>query len=112
MPKEGKMKIKAAVIWEKSGPFKIEEVELEEPRDDEVMVRIVGSGICHTDLGARDGHLPIPPPPSVFGHEGAGIVEKVGKLVTKVKPGDHVVLGWGSCGECIPCKSGYDPYCV
>jgi aryl-alcohol dehydrogenase len=106
------MKIKAAVVWEKSGPFKIEEIELDEPRDDEVLVRIVGTGICHTDLGARDGHLPIPPPPSVFGHEGAGVVEKVGKQVTKVKPGDHVVLAWDSCGACISCRSGYDPYCV
>jgi aryl-alcohol dehydrogenase len=68
--KEGKMKIKAAVIREKSGPFKIEEIELDEPRNDEVVVRIVGVGICHTDLAGRDGHLPIPPPPSVFGHEG------------------------------------------
>jgi aryl-alcohol dehydrogenase len=106
------MKIKAAVIREMSGPFKIEEIELDEPRDDEVLVRIVGSGICGTDLGARDGHLPIPPPPSVFGHEGAGVVEKVGKQVKKVKPGDHVVLGWSSCGACIPCKSGNDAYCA
>lgn len=106
------MKIKAAVVWEKSGPFKIEEIELDEPRDDEVLVRIVGSGVCGTDLGARDGHLPIPPPPSVFGHEGAGIVEKVGKEVRKVKPGDHVVLAWDSCGACVSCRSGNDPYCV
>ncbi len=106
------MKIKAAVVRERSGSFKIEEVEIDEPRDDEVLVRIVGSGICGTDLGARDGHLPIPPPPSVFGHEGAGVVEKVGKQVTKVKPGDHVVLGWSSCGACIQCRSGYDAYCV
>jgi aryl-alcohol dehydrogenase len=105
------MKIKAAVIREVSGPFKIEEIELDEPRDDEVLVRIVSSGICGTDLGARDGHLPIPPPPSVFGHEGAGIVERVGSRVSKIKPGDHVVLGWSSCGSCIYCKSGNDPYC-
>jgi aryl-alcohol dehydrogenase len=106
------MKIKAAVVREKTGPFRIEEIELDEPRDGEVLVRMVGSGICGTDLGARDGHLPIPPPPSVFGHEGAGVVEKVGKQVTKVKPGDHVVLAWNSCGACISCRSGYDPYCV
>jgi aryl-alcohol dehydrogenase len=109
---EDYMKIKAAVVREKSGPCKIEEIELDEPRDDEVLVRIVGSGICGTDLGARDGHLPIPPPPSVFGHEGAGVVEKVGKQVTKVKAGDHVVLAWSSCGTCVSCRSGYDPYCV
>ncbi|HYA32109.1 MAG TPA: alcohol dehydrogenase catalytic domain-containing protein, partial [Thermodesulfovibrionales bacterium] len=107
-----KMRIKAAVVREKSGPFKIEEIELDEPRDEEVLVRIVGSGICGTDLGARDGHLPIPPPPSVFGHEGAGVVERVGRQVKRVKPGDHVVLGWSSCGACIPCKSGNEPYCV
>lgn len=105
------MKIKAAVVWEKSGPFKVEEVDLDEPRDHEVLVRIAGAGVCHTDLGARDGHLPIPPPPSVFGHEGAGIVEKVGKQVKKVHPGDHVILTWDSCGGCASCKLGYDPYC-
>jgi aryl-alcohol dehydrogenase len=106
------MEIKAAVVFETSGPFLIEHLELSEPNDDEVLVRIVGVGICHTDLGARDGHLPIPPPPSVFGHEGAGVVEKVGARVTKVKPGDHVVLGWDYCGACTSCKSGRELYCL
>lgn len=105
------MKMKAAVVRELSGPFNVEEIEIDEPREGEVLVRIVASGICGTDLGARDGHLPIPPPPSVFGHEGAGVVEKVGERVRKVKPGDHVVLGWDSCGECISCRSGNDAYC-
>ena len=106
------MEIKAAVVFEKSGDFSIQQLEISEPNDDEVLVRIVGAGICHTDLGARDGHLPIPPPPSVFGHEGAGIVEKVGTRVTKVKPGDHVVLSWDYCGACTSCKAGKDPYCL
>lgn len=106
------MKIKGAVVFEQGGPFNLEPLELDEPRDDEVVVKIVAAGICHTDLGARDGHLPIPPPPSVFGHEGAGIVEKVGARVTKVKPGDHVVLAWNSCGACPSCKSGHDAYCL
>jgi aryl-alcohol dehydrogenase len=106
------MKIKAAVTYEQSGPFKIEEIELDEPREDEVLVRIVGSGICGTDLGARDGHLPIPPPPSVFGHEGAGFVEKVGKQVRKVKPGDHVVVAWSFCGTCVGCRTGNEAYCA
>ena len=106
------MKIKAAVIYETSGSFNIEQLELCDPNDDEVLVRIVGVGICHTDLGARDGHLPIPPPPSVFGHEGAGIVEKVGARVTKVKPGDHVVLAWDYCGACVACKAGKELYCL
>jgi aryl-alcohol dehydrogenase len=106
------MEIKAAVVFETGGKFSIEQLELSEPRDDEVLVRIVGVGICHTDLGARDGHLPIPPPPSVFGHEGAGVVEKVGARVTKVKPGDHVVLAWDCCGACTSCKAGRDSYCL
>jgi aryl-alcohol dehydrogenase len=106
------MKIKAAVVWEPSGPFSIEELELSDPNDDEVLVRMVGAGICHTDLAGRDMHLPIPPPPSVFGHEGAGIVEKVGARVTKVKPGDHVVLAWDYCGTCAACKLGKELYCM
>ncbi|MBN2324971.1 MAG: NAD(P)-dependent alcohol dehydrogenase [Spirochaetes bacterium] len=106
------MKVKAAVVFETSGVFRIEELELDEPNDDEVLVRIVATGICHTDLEARDGHLPIPPPPSVFGHEGAGVVEKTGSRVTKVKKGDHVILTWDCCGVCTSCRSGKDPYCL
>jgi aryl-alcohol dehydrogenase len=106
------MQIKAAVVWETGGEFSIEQLELTDPKDDELLVRVVGVGICHTDLVARDGHLPGPPPPSVFGHEGAGVVEKVGAQVTKVKPGDHVVLSWDCCGTCSSCKSGRDSYCL
>ncbi len=109
------MEIKAAVVFETSGDFSIEQLEISDPNDDEVLVRIVGAGICHTDLGARDGHLPIPPTralPGVFGHEGAGVVEKVGARVTKVKPGDHVVLSWDCCGTCTSCKAGRDSYCL
>jgi aryl-alcohol dehydrogenase len=105
------MKIKAAVTFKQSGEFRMEQLDLSDPRDDEVLVRIEAVGICHTDLAARDGHLPLPPPPSVFGHEGAGVVEKVGKGVTKVRPGDHVVLGWDFCGECAACKAGKNLYC-
>jgi aryl-alcohol dehydrogenase len=105
------MEINAAVVSEPSGRFNIETLELREPNPDEVLVRIVASGICHTDLAARAGHLPIPPPPSVFGHEGSGVVEKVGSGVTKVAPGDHVVLGWDYCGECSACKSDHFLYC-
>ena len=105
------MEIKAAVVFEKSGPFSIEQLEMSEPNDDEVVVRVVGAGICHTDLAARDQHLPIPLP-TVLGHEGSGIVEKVGARVTKVKPGDHVVMSYGSCGTCPLCKSGNDSWCM
>ena len=106
------MDIRAAVIFEKSGKFKLEQLQIAEPNDDEVLVRIVGAGICGTDLGARGGHLPIPPPPSVFGHEGAGVVEKVGARVTKVKSGDHVILAWDYCGTCAACKAGKPLYCL
>lgn len=109
------MEIKAAIVYEKSGKFSTETLELSAPNDDEVLVRIVGTGICHTDLGARDLHLPIPPQralPAVFGHEGAGVVEEVGARVTKVKKGDHVVLTWNSCGACPSCRTGKDSYCM
>jgi len=104
------MEINAAVIFEPSGKFTLEQLELSDPKDDEVLVRIVGAGICHTDLAARDQHLPIPLP-SVLGHEGAGIVEEVGARVTKVKPGDHVALSWMCCGSCPSCRAGRDTYC-
>jgi len=104
------MEIRAAVTFEQSGEFKIEPVELSEPNDNEVLVRIVAAGICHTDMAARDQHLPVPLP-SVLGHEGAGVVEKVGAGVTEVEPGDHVALSWMCCGACPSCQSGQDPYC-
>jgi aryl-alcohol dehydrogenase len=104
------MKIKAAVVREKGGPFVIEEIQLDEPRADEVLVRIVSTGLCHTDLVARMQFLPIPLP-GVFGHEGAGVVEKVGSQVTKVKPGDHVATSFLSCGTCIACKKGMPGWC-
>ncbi|MCL2878387.1 MAG: NAD(P)-dependent alcohol dehydrogenase [Acidobacteria bacterium] len=105
------MKIKAAVVREAGKPFVLEEVELDEPRDDEVLVKIVSSGLCHTDLVAQMQYLPIPLP-GVLGHEGAGIVEKVGSNVTKVKPGDHVATSFMSCGTCQACKEAHPGWCV
>lgn len=105
------MKIKAAVVRKKGGPFKIEEVELDEPREDEVLVRIAGTGLCHTDLGARDQHFPTPLP-AVLGHEGAGVVEKVGGNVRSVSVGDHVVLSYLSCGTCPLCRKGRVTLCL
>ncbi len=104
------MKTKAAVVYEKSGKFEFEQLDLSDPNENEVLVRISACGICHTDLAARDQHIPVPLP-SVFGHEGAGVVEKVGARVTKVEPGDHVALSWMYCGACPSCRSGNDPYC-
>lgn len=102
------MKIKAAVTHAKGDPFVIEEVELAEPKFDEILVRIVASGICHTDLVCRDQFIPVPLP-AVLGHEGAGIVEKVGSGVTEFKPGDRVGITFSSCGTCSCCKKG-KPY--
>ena len=104
------MEMQGAVIFEPSGKFNIENLTIDDPRDTEVLVRIVATGICHTDLAGRDQHIPVPLP-SVLGHEGAGVVEKVGPRVTKVSPGDHVALSWTCCGTCPSCKSGNDPYC-
>ncbi len=104
-------RITAAVVREKAGPFRVEAIELEEPRDDEVLVRIKGVGMCHTDLVVRDQYFPTPLP-AILGHEGAGIVERVGRSVTKVGPGDHVVLTVASCGVCANCLQGRGGYCI
>jgi aryl-alcohol dehydrogenase len=80
------MKIRAAVTREKGQPFTIEELELEAPRADEVLVRIVGVGVCHTEVKMRDGVRPVPLP-IVLGNEGAGIVEAVGDQVNNLRPG-------------------------
>ena len=82
---------RAAVVRDKGGPFQIETLTVDQPRDDEVLVRIVATGMCHTDIVIRDQVYPVPLP-IVLGHEGAGIVERVGSAVRKVAPGDHVVL--------------------
>ena len=105
------MDIVAAVVREQAGKFLIEELELEEPRDDEVLVRIVGVGLCHTDLSCRDQMYPVPLP-AVLGHEGAGIVERVGDRVTRVQPGDHVVMSYRSCGACRNCLAGDPSHCL
>lgn len=105
------MEIQAAVCREKDGPFALEPVELSAPAADEVLVRIVASGMCHTDLAVRDQHLPLPLP-AVLGHEGAGVVTAVGPGVTKFRAGDHVVLSYGSCGKCGNCVSGRPAYCA
>ena len=102
------MLIKAAVTHTTGSQFVIEDVELDGPKDDEVLVKIVSCGVCHTDAVSRDQLIPIPLP-AVLGHEGAGVVEAVGKSVKGIKPGDHVVLSFSSCGRCRNCLTG-KPY--
>lgn len=104
------MQVTAAVSRDAGAEFSVEQLELEEPREYEVLVKVVGVGVCHTDLAARDQAMPTALP-AVLGHEGAGIVDKVGSGVTSVKPGDHVVLSYTSCDNCSPCKHELRNYC-
>ena len=104
------MQIRAAVATGKSQPFVVQTLELDEPRPDEVLVRVVATGVCHTDLVVRDQYYPTPLP-AVLGHEGAGIVERVGERVTRVQPGDHVVMSYLTCGACPACRQGQPGQC-
>ena len=104
------MSVTVAVAVSPDSPFEFQEVELEGLRDDEVRVRIIGSGICHTDVAVKEQSVELPLP-MVLGHEGSGIVEAVGSGVRNVAPGDHVVLSGDSCGICRKCHSGLPSYC-
>jgi aryl-alcohol dehydrogenase len=103
-------KIKAAVVRQKGGPFQIEDLMQDEPHVDEVLVRVIATGMCHTDMVARDQLYDVPLP-IVLGHEGSGIVEEIGASVKKVAVGDHVVLTYMWCGHCKPCLHGDLTYC-
>ncbi|WP_329439135.1 NAD(P)-dependent alcohol dehydrogenase [Streptomyces canus] len=102
---------RAAVVESGGAPFTLSDVELDEPGPHEALVRMVATGLCHTDLGVASGGLPFPLP-GVLGHEGAGVVEAVGPAVTGVAPGDHVVLSFTSCGDCRNCDGGHPAYCA
>jgi len=99
------MKIKAILSREKND-FSLQEIELSRPKSNQLLIKIVASGVCHTDATILDGTLPVPYP-LVLGHEGAGIVVEVGENVASVKPGDHVVLGFSYCGHCKHCLTGH-----
>jgi aryl-alcohol dehydrogenase len=104
--------ITAAVVPERSAAFVIDNLELSDPRSDEVRVRIVACGMCHTDLHGRDGYFPSMRYPAVFGHEGAGVVEAVGSAVRMVAPGDHVVISFPWCGSCPNCLRQMPSHCL
>jgi aryl-alcohol dehydrogenase len=106
------MQIKAALVREKSAPFVIETLELCEPRADELIVRVVASGMCQTDLHGRDGYYPVASYPAVFGHEGAGVAHAVGSAVRDFAPGDHVFMSYPWCGECAHCRRLRLNYCL
>src|SRR6201981_989963 len=99
--------MKAAVFHGPNQPLTIEQVEIDEPQDREVLVRTAASGVCHSDLHFVEGLYPFPAP-AILGHEGAGVVEKVGSAVTYLKPGDHVISCPSVfCGYCVECMSGH-----
>jgi S-(hydroxymethyl)glutathione dehydrogenase/alcohol dehydrogenase len=105
------MKTTAAVLTEVGKPFEIVELDLEGPRQGEVLVRYVAAGLCHSDLHLMKGDFPSRLP-IVAGHEGAGVVEEVGPGVTKVKPGDHILVSFiPSCGNCRWCRTGHQNLC-
>ncbi len=101
---------KSAVIKEEKGQFEILDVLIDDPADNEVLIKVVGCGVCAGDVIVPEQIYPIPLP-MVAGHEGSGIVSKIGKNVTSVSVGDPVVLSYGSCGKCPKCMAGDATYC-
>lgn len=104
------MRATAAVAWEPGRPLSLEQIELDDPRDDEVLVQMAACGVCHTDSKARDGYGSVSFP-LVLGHEGAGTVVEVGGGVRGLAPGDRVLLVSDYCGHCAACRAGRTAYC-
>ncbi len=107
------MRMRAAVLEDFGKPLEVQEVELAEPKRGEVLVRLVACGVCHTDLYTASGADPSGYAPTVLGHEGAGVVEKIGEAVTLLAPGDHVVTLFSpQCGECVHCRDPRTNLCM
>jgi aryl-alcohol dehydrogenase len=106
-----RQQIRAAVARETGKPLQFESASLEAPRDNEVLVRMVATGVCHTDMVVRDQQFQTPLP-MILGHEGAGVVEQIGRNVTTVAVGDHVVMTYMYCGLCSPCATGHPAHCA
>ena len=105
------MKVKAAVLYEANTPLVVEELDLDDPKEGEVLVRLSSAGVCHSDYHVMKGEWN-PPLPMVLGHEAAGVVERVGPGVTMSKPGDHVILNFRpNCGWCKYCTVGRPVLC-
>ena len=105
------MKMKAAILWGTGEPWSVEEVELDGPKEGEILVSFEATGLCHSDHHPRAGDIPIALP-VVGGHEGAGIVQEVGPGVVGLKPGDHIVASFlPACGRCRWCSTGHQNLC-
>src|SRR5689334_18623519 len=105
------MKVTAAVLHAPKQPFEVVELDLQDPRENEVLVRMAAAGVCHSDYHLVSGATKHPMP-VVAGHEGAGIVEAVGSQVSDIRVGDHVVLNWApDCGRCFYCLRGKPNLC-
>ena len=99
--------MKAAVMHETNAPLSVDELEVEAPREGEVLLDLVGAGVCHSDYHLIDGHEKVAKTPWVMGHEGAGVIREVGPGVTSVTPGDKIILSLDPmCGYCRNCSSG------
>jgi aryl-alcohol dehydrogenase len=106
-----RLPIRAAVARTPGQPLQFESATLEAPRDNEVLVRMVATGVCHTDMVIRDQQFKTSLP-MILGHEGAGVIEQIGRNVTTVAPGDHVVMTYMYCGLCAPCATGHPAHCA
>lgn len=104
------MQIRAAIAKSPDQPFEIVDCEIGDPGPGEILVRIAACGICHTDLAVKLQHIPVPLP-KVLGHEGAGVIERIGSNVTGLAPGDSVLMSFDSCGGCAQCQGGFPGYC-
>ena len=104
--------MKAAILYEPKTPLRVEDVDIDGPKEGEVLVRVAAAGVCHSDYHVMTGDL-FAPLPAILGHEGAGVVEAVGAGVKSVAPGDHVVLVFrSSCGRCEYCHKGKPALCA
>ena len=106
------MKTKGALLWGVGEDWKVDEIEIDDPKEGEVTVEVAASGLCHSDEHLVTGGTPVESYPVLGGHEGAGVVTKVGPGVTGLKEGDHVVTAFiPACGQCPPCSKGMQNLC-
>ncbi len=106
------MKTKGAILWNVNEPWSVEEIEIDDPREGEVQVQLAASGLCHSDHHLFTGDSPLESYPAIGGHEGAGVITKIGPGVKGLQEGDHVVLSFiPACGQCVPCSTGHQNLC-